>query len=74
MVDLQRFCLGLRDADFTRPAGKMTMTVIAAVCELERDLLIERTQAGLIRAKSQWKKLGRPSSLTAEQQYSVRQQ
>lgn len=50
----------------------MTMAVIAAVAEFERDLLIERTQAGLSRAKAQGKKLGRPSSLTAEQLEAVR--
>jgi putative DNA-invertase from lambdoid prophage Rac len=42
----------------------MTMGVIAAVAEFERDLLIERTQSGLNRAKLQGKKLGRPASLT----------
>ena len=45
----------------------MTMGVIAAVAEFERDLLIERTQSGLARAKSQGKKLGRPHSLGADQ-------
>ena len=49
------------------PADKMTMAVINAVAEFERDLLIERTQAGLSRAKSEGKALGRPSVLTAEQ-------
>jgi putative DNA-invertase from lambdoid prophage Rac len=48
------------------------MAVIAAVAEFERDLLVERTQAGLSRAKAQGKKLGRPSSLTLEQQDAVR--
>ncbi|KTR03605.1 hypothetical protein NS365_17915 [Aureimonas ureilytica] len=35
----------------------MTMSVINAVAEFERDLLIERTHAGLIRAKEQGKRL-----------------
>ena len=48
------------------------MAVIAAVAEFERDLLSERTQAGLVRAKAQGKKLGGPSSLTPSQQESVR--
>ena len=51
---------------------KMTLAVIAAVAEFERDLLIERTQAGLNRAKAQGKRLGRPSSFTAEQQETIR--
>ena len=65
-------CLALGGADLTSAAGKMTMAVIAAVSEFERDLLIERTQAGLVRAKAQGKKLGRPSSLTPSQQDAVR--
>lgn len=56
-------CLALGGSDLTSPAGKMTMEVIATVAEFERDLLTERTQAGLARAKSQGKKLGRPQSL-----------
>ena len=65
-------CLALGGADLTSAAGKMTMAVIAAVAEFERDLLIERTQAGLVRAKAQGKRLGRPSSLTPSQQDDVR--
>ncbi|MDQ4420059.1 recombinase family protein [Sphingobium sp. DEHP117] len=60
-------CLALGGVDLTSPAGKMTMSVIAAVAEFERDLLIERTQAGLTRAKAEGKALGRPSALTAAQ-------
>ncbi len=33
-------CLALGGVDLTSPAGKMTMQVIAAVAEFERDLLI----------------------------------
>lgn len=53
-------CLALGGVDLTSPAGKMTMQVISAVAEFERDLLIERTQSGLARAKADGKKLGRP--------------
>ena len=65
-------CLALGGVDLTSPAGKMTMGVIAAVAEFERDLLIERTQAGLSRAKSEGKVLGRPQSLTNVQSLLVR--
>lgn len=65
-------CLALGGVDLTSPAGKMTMGVIAAVAEFERDLLIERTQAGLSRAKASGKTLGRPQALTAEEQREVR--
>lgn len=64
-------CLALGGADLTSPAGKMTMGVIAAVAEFERDLLIERTQSGLARAKSQGKTLGRPTSLNKQQASEV---
>ena len=59
-------CLALGGVDLTSPAGKMTMGVIAAVAEFERDLLIERTQSGLARAKAQGKVLGRPPSVDAQ--------
>jgi putative DNA-invertase from lambdoid prophage Rac len=65
-------CLALGGMDLTSPAGKMTMGVIAAVAEFERDLLIERTHAGLARAKAAGKAIGRRSALSAEQQQQVR--
>lgn len=55
-------CLALGGVDLTSAAGKMTMQVLGAVAEFERDLLIERTQQGLIRAKAEGKKLGRPEA------------
>lgn len=67
-------CLALGGVDLTSPAGKMTMGVIAAVAEFERDLLIERTNAGLERAKSQGKKLGRPVATTNEQIQKLKSQ
>jgi putative DNA-invertase from lambdoid prophage Rac len=56
-------CLALGGVDLTSAAGKMTMQVLAAVAEFERDLLIERTHAGLDRAKAEGKKLGRPAAI-----------
>lgn len=66
-------CLALGGVDLTSAAGKMTMGVIAAVAEFERDLLVERTQAGLARAKSEGKTLGRPPKLNDSQAEVVRQ-
>jgi putative DNA-invertase from lambdoid prophage Rac len=66
-------CLALGGVDLTSAAGKMTMGVIAAVAEFERDLLLERTQAGLSRARAEGKSLGRPSALTPAQQATVRE-
>lgn len=66
-------CLALGNVDLTSPAGKMTMGVISAVAEFERDLLIERTQSGLSRAKAEGKVLGRKQALTPEQQVTIRE-
>lgn len=61
-------CLALGGVDLTSAAGKMTMGVIAAVAEFERDLLIERTQSGLKRARESGRTLGRPATLSRTQQ------
>lgn len=54
-------CLALGGVDLTSPAGKMTMGVIAAVAEFERDLLIERTRSGQVRARAAGTHMGRPA-------------
>ncbi|MCP1420606.1 DNA invertase Pin-like site-specific DNA recombinase [Pseudomonas laurylsulfativorans] len=61
----------LGSTDLTSPAGKLLLSMLAAVAEMERDLLIERTQAGLTRAKAEGKKLGRPSKITLEQRSDI---
>jgi putative DNA-invertase from lambdoid prophage Rac len=66
-------CLALGGMDLTSPAGKMTMTVLAAVAEFERDLLVERTQAGLARAKEEGRRLGRPLTYNDSKRSAVRE-
>jgi len=61
-------CLALGGVDLTSAAGKMSMGVLIAVAEFERDLLIERTHAGIARARAEGKVMGRPSALTNAQQ------
>lgn len=63
--------LNLGSTDLTSPAGKLLLTMLAAVAEMERDLLVERTQAGLQRAKAEGKVLGRPSKTTPEQRAEI---
>ena len=46
--------------DTSTPAGKMVFTVLGAVAELERSLLVERVKAGLRNARAKGKRLGRP--------------
>ena len=65
------YCLALGGVDLTSAAGKMTMQIISAVAEFERDLLIERTQSGIQRAEANGKKLGRPSALSQLQKNAV---
>ncbi|MCR5892526.1 MULTISPECIES: recombinase family protein [Burkholderia] len=64
-------CLALGGVDLTSAAGRMTMQVLNAVAEFERDLLIERTHAGIARAKAEGKAMGRPSALSDEQRADV---
>ena len=54
-------------ADTTTHAGKMIMTVFAGIAEFERDLILERTQAGRIAAKTKGVRFGRPPKLNPEQ-------
>lgn len=65
------YCLALGGMDLTSPAGKLTMGVITAVAEFERDQLIERTNAGLARTRAKGTKVGRRESLSAKQKIEV---
>ena len=56
--------LQLGKLDLASAAGKMILCVLAAMAEMERDLLVERTQSGLARAKAEGKTLGRPTKTT----------
>lgn len=49
----------------------MTMQVLSAVTEFERDLQLERTHSGITRAKATGKRFGCPSVLNDEQQITV---
>lgn len=59
------------NTDLTSPAGKLLLTMLSAVAEMERDLLIERTQAGLERAKAEGKQLGRPAKTSEEDRRAI---
>ena len=66
--------LQLGDFDLASTAGKLVLATLAAVSEMERDLLIERTHAGLDRARRDGKRLGRPRALTGAQVREIREQ
>ena len=70
-VGVRVHCLALGNVDLTSPTGKMTMGVLSAVAEFERDLLVERTRAGLERAKGEGKKLSRRPCLSPKQCVAV---
>ncbi len=67
-------CLALGGADLTSSTGRLTMQVLAAVAEFELDLIRERTRAGLQRARSEGKALGRPQALSAADRVAVTRQ
>lgn len=49
--------------DTTSPMGKLLFTIVAAMAEMERSILIERVRAGMVSAKSKGKALGRPKKV-----------
>jgi DNA invertase Pin-like site-specific DNA recombinase len=54
--------------DTSTPAGKMVFTVLGAVAELERSLIVERVKAGLRNARAKGKCLGRPKRIVDARQ------
>src|SRR5258708_35188615 len=49
--------------DTSTPAGKMVFTVLGAVAELERSLIVERVKAGMRNARSKGRCIGRPPQI-----------
>ena len=66
--------LQLGNLDLTSSAGALMVKVLAAVADFERELIIERTQAGQARARAEGKHMGRPSKTSDEQKATIRQQ
>ncbi|HUX66897.1 MAG TPA: recombinase family protein [Terriglobales bacterium] len=60
-ADLGVSFISLREGfDTSTAAGKLLMTVVAAIGEFERALIVERVRAGLRAAKAKGRTLGRP--------------
>lgn len=53
------FCSVSECIDTSTPVGKMTFTVLGAVAELERSLIVERVRAGMKSARARGVRLGR---------------
>lgn len=58
--------------DTTTPGGVLIFNMFASLAQFERDLIRERTNAGLKAARARGRKGGRPARLTAEQVKEVR--
>ena len=68
LADLERRGVGfvsLSDAiDTATPVGRLTFHVLAGLAQFERDLIRERTMAGLAAARVRGRKGGRPAALS----------
>jgi DNA invertase Pin-like site-specific DNA recombinase len=66
--ELQHLGVGLvslREAlDLTSPIGRAMFALVGVLAEVERAWILERTHAGLRRARAQGKRLGRPRVIT----------
>ena len=51
--------------DTTTAAGKLVFGIFAALAEFERELIIERTKAGLLAARARGRQGGRPYKMTS---------
>jgi DNA invertase Pin-like site-specific DNA recombinase len=70
LEQLDGYGVGLKiltqDIDTTSSAGRLVFTVLAAVAEMERELIRERVKAGVERARSEGRQLGRPPRSAVE--------
>jgi len=52
--------------DTTTPHGRLTFNIFASLAEFERDLIRERTQAGLASARARGRNGGRPKGISTQ--------
>jgi DNA invertase Pin-like site-specific DNA recombinase len=57
--------------DTTTPAGRLMITVMGGVAQFERELILARTEEGILKARKQGKKFGRPSALDVGQKRKI---
>jgi len=71
MTELEQAGIGFQSLqehiDTTPPGGKLVFHIFGALAEFERNLIQERTKAGLDAARARGRKGGRPKSLNAQQ-------
>jgi DNA invertase Pin-like site-specific DNA recombinase len=70
VTDLEKRGIGFKSLtesiDTTTSGGKLIFHIFGALAEFERNLIRERTQAGLLAARARGRKGGRPKSLTGK--------
>jgi DNA invertase Pin-like site-specific DNA recombinase len=54
------FALTQPELDTTSPTGRLVFTILAAVAEMERELIADRVREGMRHAANQGKRVGRP--------------
>ena len=59
--------------DTSTTSGKLTFHLFASLAEFERELILERTQAGLSSARARGRLGGRPEKLTDSEKQMIRQ-
>jgi DNA invertase Pin-like site-specific DNA recombinase len=71
MTELEKQKIGFQSLqesiDTTTPGGKLVFHIFGALAEFERNLISERTRAGLEAARARGRRGGRPKKLDAEQ-------
>ncbi|WBU62251.1 recombinase family protein [Paracoccus albus] len=77
VADLEKRGVGFRslteNIDTTTPTGRLVFHIFGALGEFERDLIRERTNAGLAAAAARGRKGGRPAVVTPERIARARQ-
>jgi DNA invertase Pin-like site-specific DNA recombinase len=77
VTDLQEKGIGFKSLtesiDTTTSGGKLVFHIFGALAEFEREIIRERTQAGLQAARARGKTGGRPKALTEKQVAMLRQ-
>ena len=75
MAEVQTACVDLylhqQSINTATPAGRMVFGIFSALASWEREMIAERINAGLARAKSEGKKLGRPTNVNEAVKTSV---
>lgn len=65
-INVKLVVLQFGGVDLTSSTGRMMLTMLGAMAEFERSLIVERTKAGIERARMEGKQLGAPPKDRAE--------